>query len=242
MATDKVDYAAILADAEAKKAALEAYINSLRNALATGALGHPGDISIEPSTGSLTMVGAPIELPVGAFLNKSVPSAIKLYLSAIRKKQTTEQIANALKEGGIESTATNFLTVVAGSLHRLKVAKEVLRFKDGWGFADHYPEHIRKGISQENKSARKKEKKVKPAAKKESKTKAQVVPIGQGLEQRIAGIVTVEKISAVEVAKALGVNVNGVSLALGRMAAKHKAEKCGNGKYRAPNEKVQKAV
>lgn len=246
MATDKVDYAVILADAEAKKAALEAYIISLRNALAMGALGQSGDISIEPSTGSLSMGGASVELPVGAFLNKSVPAAIKLYLSAVRKKQTTEQIAAALKEGGIETTASNFLTVVAGSLHRLKIAKEVLRFKDGWGFADHYPEHIRKGISQESKPARKKPKKTaKAKGKKVAVIKASiVVPITEGLEHRIEKFLNSDKnkpFSAVEIAGALGANSKAVSMMLGRMAVKNKAEKCDGGTYRAVSEKIQKA-
>jgi len=238
MAENIMDCQTMLAYMEARKAAWEQAIASLKAAIAVDTLG-------EVSVGSFSTVSPsmePVELPRGAFLNKSLPAAIKLYLASVKKKQTAQQIATALKDGGMESMATNFDTVVVGALHRLKAKKEVLRFKDGWGLAVQYPEHIRKAISEDNKPSRKKTKKAKSTAQRQPKAKAQVVPIGQGLEQRIAGILTAEKVSATEVATALGVNVNGVSLALGRMAAKHKAEKCGDGKYRAPNEKVQKAV
>jgi hypothetical protein len=233
----------MLADMEAKKAVLEQAIASLKAAIAAGALGRPGEVppglfsAGSPST-------EPVELPVGAFLNKSVPAAVKLYLSAVKKKQKAHRIAAALKEGGMESTAANFETVVVGALHRLKTAGEVLRFKDGWGLTEHYPDHIRRAILQEKKPVRKKTKKVaKSKAKKESGEKAQIVPIIQGLEQRITTVLKTgaeKSFAPAEIAKTLEVNVKGVVLALGRMAAKGRAEKFGNG-YRTPIE-AQKAV
>lgn len=239
MGTEKVDYATILADAEAKKAALEAYIASLKTALAAGALGQPGEMPA-----SFAPTGEPVELPRGAFSNKSVPAAIKLYLASVKKKQTAQQIATALKDGGMESMAANFDTVVVGALHRLKTAKEVLRFKDGWGLAAQYPEHIRKAISEESKPSRKKSKKgAKSKGKNEPTEKAQVVPITKGLEQRIETVLKSQNgkpLPAAEIAKMLEANVAGVALALGRMAGKGKAEKFGNG-YRTPSE-AQKAV
>jgi hypothetical protein len=63
-----------------------------------------------------TLGGPPVELPTGAFLGKSIGAAIKLYLGAIRRKQTTKEIAVALKEGGVESTSDNFESVVLASL------------------------------------------------------------------------------------------------------------------------------
>ncbi len=71
------------------------------------------------------------------------------------------------------------------------------------------------------------------------------MPIAQGLEQRIETVLkasTGKSFPATEIAKILEVGNRGVSLALGRMAAKNKAEKCGGGTYRAPSEKIQKAV
>jgi len=44
--TEPIDYAAIIADLEAKKAALEATLAAFRAAQALGALGQPGDVSV----------------------------------------------------------------------------------------------------------------------------------------------------------------------------------------------------
>ena len=107
MAENMMDYQTMLADMEAKKAVLEQAIASLKAAIVAGALGRSGEVPPGSfSAGSSSM--EPVELPVGAFLNKSVPAAIKLYLSAVKKKQTTQQITTALKEGGVESIASNF--------------------------------------------------------------------------------------------------------------------------------------
>jgi len=239
MAENIVDYQTLLADMETKKNILEHAITSLRAAIAAGALGRPGDLppgTIPAGSPFSPAGGSAMDLPVGAFLNKSVPAAIKLYLSTIRKKQTTQQIAMALKEGGVESTADDFEKLVAGSLHRLKIAKEVLRFPDGWGYAEHYPEHIRKAISEETKPNRKKAKKTsKSKTKKEtSDAKPKVVPIGGGLEKRILEVLNhaPSALGSTEIAKILNVNPTGTLLTLGRMAAKGTAEKAGNG-YRA---------
>src|SRR5258707_1697319 len=103
---DNTDYAAILADMEAKKVALETAIAGLRAALATGALGVAvGDslqfkdsvavsLSSPPSAGAAPSGGS-IALPRGAFLGKTATDAIKLYLSSARRKQTNNEIAQA---------------------------------------------------------------------------------------------------------------------------------------------------
>lgn len=247
MAENMTDYQSLLADMEAKKAVLEQAIASLRAAMAAGALGQAGDVQIMPQTATMSMGGA-MELPVGALLNKSVPAAIKLYLSTIRKKQTTPQIAAALRAGGVETLAADFETVVAGALHRLKLAGEVLRFPDGWGYAEHYPDHIRKAISQDNKPNKKTKKtgkaksKSKAKTKNESTAKAQVVPITGGLEQRIQGVLarTESPLSSAEIAQLLKANPTGVLLTLGRMGAKGKVKKVGKG-YEAVEE-TKKAV
>jgi hypothetical protein len=136
---------------DAKIAALQTLREGYLKALALGALGqeiHMGAGALA-MTGYAPTVGIAIELPTGAFLNMSIPEAIRLYLSAVKKKQTAREIASALKEGGMESTAANWETTVTGALHRLKTAGAVLRFKDGWGLADHYPDSLRARIAKE---------------------------------------------------------------------------------------------
>lgn len=90
MAEEKMDYSSMLADMEAKKAALETAIASLRAALAAGALGAPGDLPVGAAASLPTAVSG--DIPTGAFLGKSIPAAIKLYLAAMRKKCTTREM------------------------------------------------------------------------------------------------------------------------------------------------------
>ena len=122
MTAEKPDQDNFLAMINAKLAALQALAESYQAALSIGALG-PGSV----------------DLPVGVFRDKSIPEAIKLYLKAARRKQTVKKIAAGLAEHGLVSTSKSFETTVTGSLHRLKEAGVVLRFKDGWDLAESYP-------------------------------------------------------------------------------------------------------
>jgi hypothetical protein len=133
---------------KAQYAALGRLIESYEEHLRLAAL---GGTNLDPSglTGGFTPTS--VELPTGAFLGLSIPEAIKLYLSAVKQKRTAREIANALKEGGMESTAANWETTVTGALHRLKAAGAVLRFKDGWGLAELYPETLRSRLAKEDK-------------------------------------------------------------------------------------------
>jgi hypothetical protein len=173
MAQKEIDFNELIANLEDKKKALEAVITSVKAANALGAL---GPIRFPRLAGDTTSLAAPvpnaesIELPVGALSSKSLPDAIKLYLSAIRKKQTNKEIEIGLKEGGVETTAKNFSTSVGGALFRLRKAGDVLRFKDGWGLSEHYSDHLRSKLSQDNKPAAKK--KTRKVTKAESKAGA----------------------------------------------------------------------
>ena len=146
-----------LARWKAQHAALGRLIESYEEAARIGAVLDPAEANVAAGilsaagSSGMAAVGAAMELPVGAFLNMSIPEAIKLYLSTIKRKQTAREIAVALKEGGMESTAANWETTVTGALHRLKTAGEVLRFKDGWAFAGHYPDSLRARIAKDDK-------------------------------------------------------------------------------------------
>jgi hypothetical protein len=166
MATEKPEQDGFLAVIERKIAALRALADSYRMAVSLGALGQPGEIDL--SAGSVRSDG-PVDLPQGALLGKSLPAAVKLWLTAVRKKQTVREITTALKEGGVESTSPNFENVVTGALHRLKATGEVLRFKDGWALAELYPAALRSSLSKEGKASSKASK---PAAKSRKVTKA----------------------------------------------------------------------
>src|SRR5271157_6229432 len=147
MPDDKLNYTAqFVSNIKAKIAALQALLASVESAVAVGALGQPVEGMDLSSSGTTSNgdFGQPIDLPEGAFYGKSLPACVELYLSATpMKKRTNKEIAAALREGGVESNASNFDTVVNGALFGLKKTGKVLRFKDGWGLAEWYPAHIR---------------------------------------------------------------------------------------------------
>lgn len=189
MASEKFDFAEVLAVLEAKRAALDTLIGSFRAAMSVGALGQLTDIDVTTvsstnTNSSLGKVAGPIDLPQGALLGMSIPAAIKLYLSAARRKQTTREITTALKEQGVESTSQNFENTVTTALHRLKNAGDVLKFNDGWALAEFYPENLRNRIAAqgEQKSASKK-----AATKARKRTaKAKVVPLSTASDSAVA--------------------------------------------------------
>ena len=117
------DYAAVLADMEAKKIALESGITSLRAAIGTGVLSAPVGV----------LSG---DIPAGAFSGKSAPTAIKLYLAGMGGRCTAGQIAEGLRRGGVESSAKSFGAIVYSALRRLKLAGEVLQSADGWDLSE----------------------------------------------------------------------------------------------------------
>jgi hypothetical protein len=175
MSTQPIDYAAILADLEGKKIALESAIASVRAAIAAGTLGQSGDgmtYSAPGLPGALT--GG--EVPAGAFLGKSIPDATKLYLEIVKKKQTSKEIAEALLKGGMESTSKNFPSIVHAILDRARKAKNpalVKVDKSHWGLTGWWP----KGIGSANGTQLKKSPKKKAAKKTKAEEKAAASPL-----------------------------------------------------------------
>ena len=240
MASEKLDFSAVLDVLEAKRAALDTLIESFKAALSLGALGHPGDIdvsSIAPAQPGMSsgVNGGPVDLPTGAFLNKSIPAAITLYLSAIKKKQTTREIAKALKKGGLESTAKDFEGPITGALNRLRAAEKVLRFPDGWSLAEFYPDHIRASVSKAAGKPKTK-KKAKPKKKVGKSRRTAKTASGPGLESRIDSHLQAhasEKFLPADLGGALGADPRAVTMTLARLIKKEKATKDKDGRYSA---------
>jgi hypothetical protein len=154
-----MDYSIMLADLKKKRSVLDSLISSFEIALASGALSS-SDISSNgtvlaemPSLGSVSGLS---EIPNGAFLGMNIPDAAKVYLSMVRKKQTTKEIADALKHGGIESRANDFENTVGAGLRRsMKASKEIVRVGDTWGLKEWYPAGILSGAKPGRKSGKK---------------------------------------------------------------------------------------
>jgi hypothetical protein len=235
MASEKIDYESMIADLKAKRATLDAAIASLEAARALGTLGQAaeGADASRVATGVIPggENGHPVELPHGAFHGKSLPAAIKLYLSAMKKKQSIKEIANALKEHGMESTSSNFEGVITGSLNRLKAMGEVLRFKEGWGLAEWYPESFRSRISSEPKARKGGKKK----RSKRGKTDASTDVYRESLEDRIKAVMTQKHVpwTSKGMATELGATqlTGAVGLAFDRLVKKGQAVKDINGNY-----------
>ena len=253
--TEKTAPAGFLAVLEAKYAALGKLIESYRAAESLGALGAPGDlnVSVFEQISTSESIGQSMELPRGALLGKSLPAAIKLYLSAMRKKLTTREIATALKDGGVESTSENFENIVTTALNRLKAAGEVLRFRDGWGLAELYPASLRSNLANDSRPAGKaakargkkpgtrkralKAKKVAQSARRTSVGTAEKAggSIQPGLEQRINAYLQTRGTdfsSVQELASQLKVAAQVLNLTLGKMRKAGKIERNQNGLVR----------
>jgi hypothetical protein len=239
-------YAAILADMEARRAALDTAIAGLRAAVAAGILGAFGELQTSPTALNATVAPAGLaDLPRGAFLGKTAREAIRLYLSTIRRKQTNKEIAQALQEGGLESTG-NFDKYITSALFRLKEDGELLRFDDGWGLSEWYNEAFRTklGVSNTKKPAKRGKAKRKKPAKKEAASPAvrpvkPVVPEAKpaptkSIDVRVVELLTFSAPNGIgpqDVAAALKDQVGVVNFSMARLAKKGVVRRGDDGKY-----------
>jgi hypothetical protein len=231
---EQVDYAAIIADLEAKRAALDATIVAFRSAMALGALGQV--VEGLAATTAVPFSASGGEVPVGAFLGKSIPEAAKLCLAIVKKKQTTREIADALKKGGIESSARNFYSLVGSILDRSsKTNNGIVKLdRSHWALAEWYPASMRGSSPSEKrveKRARKRRggTKIKPG----SITK---VSDGPTTTSRISMVLKSKpgtEFTAEDIAPSAQVSLPVTRLTLGRLVASKQAEKTSGGKYRS---------
>jgi hypothetical protein len=247
MAEEKKEHTSVLNinELDAKIAALQTLRDAMKAADALGVLGPltAGTVGLSVAANA-DVLGVPIDLPEGAFNNKSVPACIELYLSsAPMKKKTNKEIVAALQEGGVETNADNFDTTVAAALFKLKKNGTVLRFKEGWGLASWYPAHIRGAPASPKKNGKKKRHK-KPTSPEKKAPVSQVAtelkapPPVQSAQDRIVAILRSNphaEFSGDEVAAKLPeLKRNVVALLLGRLTDPRRklAEKTTSGKYR----------
>jgi hypothetical protein len=235
----------LFAYAEARIAAWQAVLASLKAAMSLDPGGQMEGLDL--SSISMLQNGEsqqPIDLPDGAFFGKSIPACVKLYLSTARKKKTTKEIAAALREGGVETTAGNFESPVTTALNRLRAAGEVLRFKDGWGLSEWYPANLRSNTpaTAGKTKARKKGKKTKTKGapslsslevKAESSKVSEITasPAAK-TEPRILTFLAHREASAKDVASSLGMKIQTAHLVLGKLVHQKKLEKLPSGNFR----------
>jgi hypothetical protein len=243
VSAQSIDYAAMLADLEAKKTVIDSAIASVRAAMAAGALGVAvGDTIALKDSVAVSISSQPFDgdIPSGMFFGKSIPEATKLYLSMVKRKQTTKEIVKALEEGGMATTAGNFEPTVLAGLYRVsKKFGEIVRVKGSWGLAEWY-KGMRVGPQEKKPSPRKKAKRKAPRTTRPRRPEqptgtAQSAAAKLGDQARIEAYFAGrpgEEFSNAEVGAALSIRVQTVGLICAKLAHNKKLDKTPSGRFR----------
>ena len=136
MGTEPVNYEAVIADLEAKKAHLETMIAGLR------ALSGMSNLGVPPSGGPGGHPGPGGKIPHDAFLNRSIPEAAKIHLGNVRKKLSTQEVMEALEAGGLPGS--KYQTVYAILSRRENKVGDIVNIKGDWALAEWYPNYTKK--------------------------------------------------------------------------------------------------
>jgi hypothetical protein len=174
--------------------------------------------------------------------SESRAQVIKLYLSAVKKKKSLKEIATALRDGGVETTADSLEGPVTTALNRLKAANEVLRFSDGWGLPEWYPAHIRGAAPTGTPKRGKKKtrgKKVKTVA---AETTSQSQPMSTAVPKKPVNDRILEALrggkkaeySLAEIGEQIGMGIFGTRLNVSKLVKAGRVEKTQNEMYRIP--------
>jgi hypothetical protein len=230
---ETLDYSAVLADLEGRKAAIERAIASLRAVMASGVL--IGRVAGDSASVSFGVHGG--DVPVGAFLGKSIPEAAKLCLQIVKRKLTSREIADYLKKGGIESSSKNFPIQVHSILTRAAKpsTSQLLKLdRSYWGLADWYPAGMRSSAPTEKRGNDKKRGRKFKTSEPKSKVASQKAT--EGTQDRILHELKAnpgKEFAPADLAATLGVRVQTVHFLLGKLAYKKQAERTEGGKYKA---------
>ncbi len=128
MANEQINYKAVLADLEAKKAQIESAIAAIKMIAAQGGTFTPG-----PGGN---------DLGPSAFLKMSIPDAAKKLLETTKQKHSTQAIIDALVAGGLPKS--KYPTVYSILTRRAKQVGDLINMQGDWALAEWYPNY-RKG-------------------------------------------------------------------------------------------------
>ncbi len=134
---DPIDYQSVLADLRVRRAALDQAISAIEGLI----LGESGEVATAPTVQTVANNGsrAPSrQIEPDTFYSLNILEASKKYLGMVgRKAQSTEQIAEALRAGGVQAKTGS----VAAILQRAIKANDpdIRRVRPGmWGLAAWY--------------------------------------------------------------------------------------------------------
>lgn len=138
MDTEPINYEAVIADLEAKKAHIESTISALRAISGLGNLGTP--IPTGPGSGGGSGAGNG-RIASDAFFGKSIPEAAVMHLGNVRKKLSTQALMEAMEAGGLPKSKYN--TVYAILRRRESQVGDLINMQGEWGLAAWYPNHVK---------------------------------------------------------------------------------------------------
>ena len=130
MATEPVNYEAVLVDLRARRASIDAAIAAIEQ-FQTALAGQPGE-------GIAVRQMDPTSISEDAFFGLSIVEAAKKYLGMVKRKQSIKEIADALDRGGLPHTSTNFVATVATMLRRANDPDLAKVGRGDWGLAGWY--------------------------------------------------------------------------------------------------------
>ncbi len=135
----QIDYSAVLADLEARRAKLDAAIAGIREMLG---------LNTEHRTDTIGTHDEPAssELTPHSFFQLQIGDAIRKYLRIVRTPKSAKDIVEALQAGGLTSTSKNLYTTVYTTMVRDdERGGEIMKLNNGkWGLAVWYPGAQRK--------------------------------------------------------------------------------------------------
>jgi hypothetical protein len=120
-------YEAVIADLEAKIAAMQSMVDNLRAMAGSG----PTSSTPSPQSG-----GSTVSFPNDAFFGMTVADATKKYLAAIKKTASVATISEALVAGGWKTSAKNIPENVRALVSR---TPGIVRVNGEFGLAEWYP-------------------------------------------------------------------------------------------------------
>jgi len=140
MSDQPINYEAVLADLEARKAQIEAAIVGIRLVMGQSSAGPSG-----PTGGGSPYAGS---TPAhDAFIGMSIPEAAKKYLNTVRKKLSTQELMTAMEAGGLPPSKYN--TVYAILRRRENQVGDIINMKGDWALQEWYPNYRKKSSSGE---------------------------------------------------------------------------------------------
>ena len=134
MASEGIDYKAVLADLEAKESAIKAAKEAIGRVIAVGA-----DQGVGATTATTPRPDQQTSVRFDSFFQMSLPAAITKFLEMSKCPQTVSDMTKALLDGGFKTTSKNLMPIVRSNLSRMKSNGEVVNIDGKWGLSAWYP-------------------------------------------------------------------------------------------------------